>query len=186
MGAVNAVMRQVIFALTLALATPLAGSQFVPLSIEALTQKAELIVHAKVSAKACALDETGRLITRVDLQVLEVWKGRLPANSFRVVHSGGEAGKRRTVVSGQVDYVVGEEVVAFLVLNRRGEGVTIGLSQGKFTVWTNRVTGQKLAASPFHGSTLGDSSAPLSVKTAASGSLSLADLKSRVTAGTVR
>ncbi len=186
MATVNAVIRNTIFALGLTLATPLAGSQLVPLSIEALAQKAQLIVHAKVSGKACVQDETGHLITRVDLQVLDVWKGQPPDNPFRVVHSGGEAGKRRTIVSGQVDYEVGEEVVAFLVLNRRGEGVTIGLSQGKFTVWTDPVTGEKLAASPFHGSARGNSPVRSSVKATVPSSLSLAELKSQATAGTVR
>jgi hypothetical protein len=48
-----------------------------------------------------------------------------------------------------VNYELGEEVVAFLVRNERGEGVTVGLMQGKFHIWTDGET--QFASSPFHG-----------------------------------
>ena len=45
----------------------------------------------------------------------------------------------------------GEEFVAFLVFNPRGEPVTIGLAQGKFHVWRDPQTGEKFANNLFHG-----------------------------------
>ena len=45
---------------------------------------------------------------------------------FTIVHGGGILGDRRVIVSDQVTFQPGEEVVAFLVLNQRGEGVTLG------------------------------------------------------------
>jgi hypothetical protein len=40
--------------------------------------------------------------------------------------------------------------VAFVVLNERGEAVTVSLAQGKFTVYTDE-TGQRLVFNPFLG-----------------------------------
>jgi hypothetical protein len=85
------------------------------------------------------------------LAVAEVWKGTVATNRFTIVHGGGILGEERAVVSGQVEYDVGEEVVAFLVLNQRGEGVTRGLMQGKFHIWKDATTGEWLARNPFHG-----------------------------------
>jgi hypothetical protein len=124
-----------------------------PLPVEELTQRAELILHGTVIGKTCERTAEGRIITRVALDVLEIWKGSLATNKFTVVHGGGTVGNRRVEVSGQVDYVVGEEVVAFLVRNDRGDGVTLGLAQGKFHVWQDAKTGEKFAHNIFHGAT---------------------------------
>ena len=121
------------------------------LPIEELSQKADLIVRGTVLDKSCQRDDSGRIYTKIELQVSEVWKGTLATNSFTIVHGGGTVGDRRVEVSGQVEYEVGEEVVAFLRLNQRGEGVTIGLAQGKFRVWTDKATGERFAHNLFHG-----------------------------------
>jgi len=124
----------------------------IPLSIEELQGRANLILHATVKSKACERTAEGRIITRVRVNVIEVLKGALKTNTFEIVHGGGVVGDVRAEVSGQVEYTEGEEVVAFLVLNQRGEGVTLGLAQGKFRVWRDAQTGEKLAHNPFHGS----------------------------------
>lgn len=126
--------------------------QFIPLSIEELAQSSQLVVQGTVLSKTCLRDEAGRIITRIQLQTTDVWKGSLATNQFTVVQGGGILGNEKAVVSGQADYRPGEEVVAFLVLNQRGEGVTLGLAQGKFEVWKDSATGQKFAHNLFHGS----------------------------------
>ena len=73
--------------------------------------------------------------TKVELEVTDVWKGAVSGSPFQIVMGGGVLGEEQAVVSGQVQDAVGEEVVAFLVRNARGEGVTLGLMQGKFHVW---------------------------------------------------
>lgn len=120
-----------------------------PLSVAQLSGQAELILQGTVLSKTCQRDPAGRIFTRVELQVAEVWKGTLATNRFALVHGGGVLGEERVSVSGQVAYGVGEEVVAFLVLNSRGEGVTLGLAQGKFSL--RHEAGVKLASNPFHG-----------------------------------
>jgi hypothetical protein len=126
-----------------------------PLGIDELTRKADLIVRGTVLDKTSLRDVAGRIYTRVNVRVSEVWKGALPTNaapnSLAIVQSGGTVGDVREEVSGEVQYNVGEEFVAFLVFNQRGEPVTIGLAQGKFHVWRDPQTGEKFAHNPFHG-----------------------------------
>jgi len=126
-----------------------------PLAVDELTRKANLIVQGTVLDKSCQRDDTGRIYTRVNIRVTEVWKGALPTNAppdvLTIVQGGGTVGDVREEVSGDVQYESGEEFVAFLVLNGRGEPVTIGLAQGKFHVWRDPQTGAKFANNRFHG-----------------------------------
>jgi hypothetical protein len=146
------------FLLVTGLFFALNGTQAVlmrPLDIGELTRKADLIVRGAVLDKTSLRDEAGRIYTRVNVRVSEVWKGALPTNaapnSLAIVQSGGTVGDVREEVSGEVEYNVGEEFVAFLVFNQRGEPVTIGLAQGKFHVWRDPKTGEEFAHNPFHG-----------------------------------
>jgi hypothetical protein len=131
----------------------LLAAQLTPLSVEDLSRRADLILQGTVTSKTCLRDPDGRIVTHVQLTVSNVWKGTLATNSFTIVHSGGTIGDIESEVTGQVEYSVGEEVVAFLVLNKRGEGVTIGLAQGKFLVWKDKTTGEKFVHNIFHGDT---------------------------------
>lgn len=128
---------------------PATATEVIPLSIAALTARAELIVQAKPISTTTLLDDAGRIYTKVELQVIETWKGTPPGSSMSVVLGGGILGERRTVVSGQVQYRVGEECVAFLIRNSRGEYLTVGLQQGKFKIELDTATGAKLAANPY-------------------------------------
>jgi hypothetical protein len=134
----------------LVLPIPLFATLFEPLSIETLSSEADIILQGKVLSKTCQRDASGRIYTRVELQVEDVWKGAISGSPFIIVHGGGVLGEEQRIVSGQAQYDIGEEVVAFLVRNNRGEGVTLGLKQGKFHVWKD-ATNIKYAVSPFHG-----------------------------------
>jgi len=170
--------------LSCVLAPSLRAIQFTPLSIEQLTKESALVVRATVLSKSCQRDSAGRIFTKVELEVAEIWKGSLPTNRFTVVQGGGILGDRKAAVSGQVEYALGEEVVAFLVLNHRGEAVTLGLSQGKFQIQKEAGTGERLAHNLFHGepaSRSRDVSAPDGLQTQRR--LTLAELKRRVRGG---
>ncbi len=132
-------------------AVPAQSTVMVPLSVEELASKAELILRGTVVSKSCLKDPEGRIYTRIEFAVSEVWKGTLATNRFCIVRSGGTVGDETTVVDGEADYEPGEELVAFLRLNKRGEGVSIGLAQGKFKVWKDDDTGQPYAHNLFHG-----------------------------------
>jgi hypothetical protein len=122
-----------------------------PLSIADLTRKAEWVVQGKVVRKTALLDEAGTIYTRIELQVLEVWKGQVMDSPLIVVQGGGRVGNRETLVSGQANYQIGEEIVAFLMPNARGQAVTIGLAQGKFLVSKDPDTGERIVHNLFHG-----------------------------------
>lgn len=141
--------------LIVALAGVLAGEvravQMIPMDVPALTARADVIVHARALSATCLRDERGRLITRVEVEVLRVWKGRVPGDRFTIVLAGGTLGNRRVTVPGQAQYAPGEEFVGFLRWNARGEGVTVGLSQGKFAVSRDPATGEALVRNPLLG-----------------------------------
>jgi hypothetical protein len=146
--------------------------RMVPLSIAQLTAKAQLVLQGSVTSKTVQRDAEGRIYTRIELQIADVWKGQPKAKTFMLVQSGGVLGQEIATVDGQEEFSIGEEVVVFLVLNQRNEGVVIGLSQGKFKV-RKELGGEKVAQNFFHGT------APETTKIKSS-RLSLAELKQRV------
>jgi hypothetical protein len=181
----RSVILRLLIASVLLLSPSLWADQMVPSSIAQLAAKAQLTLQGKVLSTTVKRDAQGRIYTAVQLRVDEVWKGSLPTNQFTIVHGGGVLDGRVAVVSGEAAYQVGEDVVAFLVLNQRGEGVSIGLSQGKFHVWVDSATGEKLAHNRFHGLSPDAPNSPASGATAATilNRLTVADLKRHSQAG---
>jgi len=138
-------------ALALACVAPSHALQMVPLSLEELAGQADVVLHGKVRSKACQRDAAGRIYTLVELDVAAVWKGAVHSQPFPIVLAGGTLGSERSVAFGQAEYWPGEEVVAFLRINARGQGVTLGLAQGKFSAWRDQTTGEILVRNLFHG-----------------------------------
>ena len=126
------------------------ATQFKPLSIRDIVEHSDLIVQGTVRAKTCQRDATGRIYTRVELDLTEVWKGA-PTNHCVIALGTATLGEENVVISGEATYEIGEEVVACLVVNARGEGVTLSLAHGKFHVERDAQTGQKHARNLFHG-----------------------------------
>jgi hypothetical protein len=157
------------------------GTQLTPWSVEQLAEKAQLVLHGVVLSKSVQRDPAGRIFTRIELQITEAWKGKVDGDRFVLVQGGGTLGEETAIVSDQEPYNVGEEVVVFLVLNPRREGVTLGLAQGKFHVGTDPVSHEKLVHNIFHGRS------PAARETLLPGGsrtpLSLAELKRRVQGG---
>ena len=161
--------------------SPLPAVQMEPLSIEEMARQSALVLHGTVLSKSCQRDPAGRIYTKIEVQVAEVWKGSLATNRFTVVQGGGILGHQKATVSGQVEYGIGEEVVAFLVINSRGEGVTLGLAQGKFHVSQDENSGERLVHNLFHGEPGSQGRAiPRLDSLATQRRLSLVELKRRV------
>jgi len=149
-----------------------------PLSIEQMAARAALVLHGNVASKTVQRDREGRIYTRIELAVAEEWKGAAKTNRFILVQGGGVLGEEVAMVSGQEEFSIGEEVVLFLVLNQRHEGVVIGLTQGKFKVATD-ASGGKTVYNMFHGRAPGKTG-----EAQANGKgLSLGELKQRVQGG---
>lgn len=177
----RAIISTFLFGLLLLPVTAVRADQMIPLAVEEIAARSQFILHGKVISKTVQRDEEGRIYTAVDLQVDEAWKGAPATNHFTIVHGGGILGDEGVAVTGQVEYEIGEEVVAFLVLNKKGEGVTLGLAQGKFHVWMDAGTKEKMTHNRFHGLNAGaaDSTVntPNHTVTMIHNRLTLADLK---------
>jgi hypothetical protein len=172
-----------LLALLLAFGVPAVATQFLPLSIEELTARAQIVVMGRVSNKTCQRDAAGQIFTRVELDVSEVWKGNITSNRCSFVYAGGVLGDRKVGVSGQPEYTVGEEMVVFLVMTPKGEAVTLGLAHGTFEVRTDSATGEKYARNIFHGGPPTTSAPGPGVKlqnVPAAARLTVGDLKRRV------
>lgn len=168
-------MRFALLALVVLIAQPLRAVVLKPLSLDELSAQAEIVVRGNVISKTCERDSAGRIYTRVELQLSEIWRGSIPAGRLYVVHGGGVLGEERVVVSGQVQYRIGEDVVAFLVRNDRGEAVTLAMAQGKFSVLKDDTTGEVHVCNGILGAEH-NSRSPLSEN----GRLNLATLKSKI------
>ena len=168
------------FCLALSVVSAANGPKMRPLSIEQLTSKAQVVVHGSVESKTVQRDPEGRIYTRIELAVTGVWKGEARTNRFTMVQGGGVLGEEVASVGGQEEFLIGEEVVAFLVLNQRGEGVVIGLVQGKFKV-AKEASGEKFVHNVFHGVAPGAGAG--GNKKGNAGKLSLGQLKARVQGG---
>ena len=161
----------------------LTAHSLVPLAIEELTRHADVVVRGTVLSKRCQRDHSGRIYTQVKLHAKEYWKGEGPLGpALTIVHGGGILGQYRSRVSNQVSYGLGEEVVAFLIRNSRGEAVTLGLCQGKFEIWQDPSTGEHYARNPFHGTNRIDRNPEL--LQSRERPLKLGDLKLQVQGGT--
>ena len=116
------------------------------LTVAELAQAADVVALGSVRSLSCQRDEEGRVFTRVRLDVDETWKGDIDHAEFTIVQAGGVLGARITKPRGQATFKPGERVLIFAALNRRGEGVILGLRQGKFTVRRDEKTGAEVAA----------------------------------------
>ena len=131
--------------------TSTSAGPFIPIPIDRLTTESDAIVYGNVIGKTVQKDDEGRIYTKIQLEIKEQWKGDASSSPFTIVHSGGILGNRWASAEGEVSYKLGEEVVVFLVLNSRGEGVTIGMQQGKFQILRDNSTNTPYARSLFHG-----------------------------------
>ena len=144
-----------------------------------MTAKADLILHGTVTTKNVQRDAADRIYTKIQLQVADIWKGVPKANPFVIVQAGGVLGEEIAAVDGQEEFSIGEEVIVFLVVNQRDEGVVIGLVQGKFKV-VKGTDGEKIVHNIFHGIA---SDAAQSAEKGKAQRLTIGQLKQRVQGG---
>jgi hypothetical protein len=112
------------------------GSEIPLTPIEELARRAEIVARGRVASLEARRDDTGRAFTRVELDVMETWKGP-ETNRLVVVQGSAVLGSRQVRVLGEPVFRLGEAVVLFGVFNPRGEAVTLDLARGKFSVTTN-------------------------------------------------
>jgi hypothetical protein len=157
------------------------GSIMNPLPISDLAKESDLVVRGEVVSKTCERDAQGRIFTEIELDVREAWKGTLKTNRLTIVQGGGILGEESVIVSGQVQYDLDEEVVAFIVYNAAHEAVTLGMTQGKFHLERLRNSSQVYAHNPFHGRPIFSGKTEKESKSG-TGLMTVEDLKSKVMA----
>ena len=124
------------------------AAQLRPLTPEDLAGRAEVVVQARVEAIETVKEAKGQ-VTRIELAVVEVWKGAV-TNRLVLVQPGGILGTRKVVVTGDADFALGEELVLFAVRNGAGEWLTLELAQGKFQI-ERPAAGEALVRNLFFG-----------------------------------
>jgi hypothetical protein len=102
------------------------------MDLGALTAAADRIVVGEVLSVTSAWDGARRqILTTVELQVAELWKGRTPAGRLRVVQLGGVVDGIEMRVHGMAKFRAGERAVLFLGDAGAGSSYVVGLGQGR-------------------------------------------------------
>jgi hypothetical protein len=122
-------------ALIFLLVCMVAQATLVPaLSLEALIDQSEIIVHGRVTRSWPAWDSKHKYIwTHYRIEVLDPIRGN-PGTSLVVSEPGGSLDGENMIISGAVDYSVGEEALVFLYRTPVGYLRATGFGQGKYTV----------------------------------------------------
>lgn len=111
--------------------------------------------HAAVLGRVTALETTatlsGRIHTRVTVQVEEVLKGTLPSAEITLTQPGGQIGGQRLTIHGSPTFHVSERVLLFLTRSADGGWHTSHLSMGKFEILTDPGRGRSTAVRDFGG-----------------------------------
>lgn len=125
---------------------PASATTVAPLTLDQMTDAADLVVRGTVESVWVDEDEKGFAWTRALVHVEQGLKGNAdPGDYVTVETAGGTVGNKVTLVSGAARYSVGEETVLFLS-DKPSKGVygTVGMGVGKFTVRPSPVDGTPL------------------------------------------
>jgi hypothetical protein len=122
-------------ALILLLVCLAAQATLVPaLSLEALIDQSEIIVHGRVIGSWPAWDSGHKYIwTHYRIEVLDPIRGN-PGTSLVVSEPGGALDGELMTISGALNYAMGEEAIVFLYRTPIGYLRATGHGQGKYTV----------------------------------------------------
>jgi hypothetical protein len=130
-------------------ATRAHASLVMALDINDLTQRADHIVVVDVMSVRADWDaQHKKIITTVDLQVVESWKGgSAPASHITVLQPGGTVGDITMKVFGLAEFTPGERSLMFLRGSKAAAGV-VGMTQGKRALARDTATGRWMVGLP--------------------------------------
>lgn len=149
-------------ALNLSMIPSANATSLLPLTLEQLSTRANLIFHGRVIENSTARDErSGQIATYTEFEVIELIKGDT-ADRHTIKQIGGHLKETGTTlrIQGVPRYIVGDTYVIFLPeKSSLGFSSPLGLYQGSFTVST--IDGEQVVS---NGQTLEQQTVP-SVKT---------------------
>ncbi len=122
-----------IFLLVLISAGVASATTVAKLTLEQLIEASDRIVVGEVESTE-AFVRDGRVLTRIVVDVEDVWKGE-STDEVEIIHLGGRTEKLATRVHGMPHFSVGERALLFLEQPKGHEHfVVTGLSQGKYAI----------------------------------------------------
>ncbi len=123
------------------------ASTVLKLSMDQMIQKADAIVYAVVK-EIKPIQKNQSIFTQIRFDLIEQLKGDALSLNFELEQIGGEINIgtkdwKKQVVSGQAEFMVGEEVLLFLEKSQSQKWVVLGMSQGKYTLEKHVHRGEK-------------------------------------------
>jgi hypothetical protein len=135
------------------LAPPLVGrahaSLVVALDLPTMVDRSDHVAVVDVASVSAAWDDKHeRILTTIDLAVVETWKGPMaPAAHVKVVQPGGAVGDIQMTVFGMSQFTPGERALVFLRGAPTAASV-VGMAQGKRLVRRDLATGRWMVHAP--------------------------------------
>ncbi len=107
---------------------------------------ARVIVKGKILSIESSFDEQqGRIFTYIRLKVQEVLKGQITERKIVIKELGGQVGDRFSVVYGNPQFAIGEQVLVYLDTWKDGSLRTHQMFLGKFSIVKDEKTGREFA-----------------------------------------
>lgn len=125
------------------------ASLVIALDLPTMVQRADHVAVVDVAAVGAAWDaKHERILTTIDLTVVEAWKGPLtPAAHVKIVQPGGTVGDIQMTVFGMTPFAPGERALVFLRGAPEAANV-VGMAQGKRLVRRDATTGRWMVHVP--------------------------------------
>ena len=118
------------------------------MSLAELANQADDIVVAKVVSVAAAWDPTHRrILSTIEADVEDTWKGDATTRHVTIVQPGGTVGDIEMTVYGMPTFSVAERALLFLQRSAQRR-VVVGMSEGKRPLRWNSVNNQWLVDGP--------------------------------------
>ena len=131
----------------MAISTPASASLILALDLPTLVTRSEQIsVVDVVSTKADWNAEHDRIVTTIDVTVVDCWKGAAaPGSHVQIVQPGGTVGELTMRVEGMPHFQRGERALLFL-RGKAEHASVVGMAQGKRPI--SRETGRWMVSAP--------------------------------------
>lgn len=138
--------------LALAFVKPAAATLVLALDLPTLVARADQIsVVDVVSVKTSWNADHNRILTTIDLAVVDSWKGSAaPASHVQVVQPGGSLDGLTMRVEGMPPFSPGERTLLFLRFPPQtpGRAIVVGMAQGKRPLRREEATGRWMVSAP--------------------------------------
>jgi hypothetical protein len=130
-------------------AVPAGASLVVALDMPTMVQRADHVAVVDVASVRAAWDEHHeRILTTIELNVVEAWKGpTTPAARIKVVQPGGTVGDITMVVFGMSHFSAGERALVFL-RGSASDASVVGMAQGKRPLHRDLASGRWMVHTP--------------------------------------